>query len=413
VDGSGTLRQVSESLSKPDGSAAQTGSRPTARVLLVDDDPEVLKALARRLRAVGFEVSAHSSAASALGALRNGGFDVAISDITMPEMDGLGFIRTVRHHDLDLPVVLITGAPAFETAIRAVEYGAFRYLVKPLSDAELYSTLEHAVNLYRTARASREFVAESEQGSALAGRRRLLQANFERALASVWIAYQPIVTAGDSCVFAQEALLRSNDPTLPDPTALLDAAERTGRLCDLGQLVRSSAAAQIRRAPSDWSFFINVHPHEINAIDLLLDGPMRDLSTRIVLEITERASLDQIPNAYAAIAQLRKSGYRIAIDDLGAGYSGLSSFAELEPEFVKFDMSLVREIDKRATKQRLVAAITAMCKGLGTRVVAEGVETEAERVTLIELGCELLQGHLFAHPGPAFPEPNRYHGGAT
>jgi EAL domain-containing protein (putative c-di-GMP-specific phosphodiesterase class I) len=400
---------VSESLPNPGPPAAQLGSRPNARVLLVDDDPEVLRALARRLLAVGFEVSAHSSAASALGALRNGGFDVAISDITMPEMDGLGFIRTVRHHDPDLPVVLITGAPAFETAIRAVEYGAFRYLVKPLSDAELYSTLEHAVNLCRTARAKREIVAESEHGSVLAGRRRLLQANFERALASVWIAYQPIVTASDTRVFAQEALLRTNDPTLPDPTALLDAAERTGRLSDLGQLVRSSAAAQIRRAPSDWSFFINVHPHEIAAIDLLLDGPMLDLSTRIVLEITERASLDQIPNACAAIAQLRKSGYRIAIDDLGAGYSGLSSFAELEPEFVKFDMSLVREIDKRATKQRLVAAIAAMCKGLGTRVVAEGVETEAERTTLIELGCELLQGHLFARPGPAFPEPNRHH----
>jgi two-component system, NtrC family, C4-dicarboxylate transport response regulator DctD len=122
---------------------------------LVDDDPEVLQALGRRLRATGFEVSAHTSAASALTALKSGGFDVAVSDIAMPEMDGLGFIRTVRHHDLDLPVVLITGAPAFETAIRAVEYGAFRYLVKPVNDAELYSTLEHAVNLYRSAQAKR------------------------------------------------------------------------------------------------------------------------------------------------------------------------------------------------------------------------------------------------------------------
>ncbi|HEY4106736.1 MAG TPA: EAL domain-containing response regulator [Polyangiaceae bacterium] len=383
---------------------------PTARVLLVDDDAEVLKSLERRLKQAGFEVSAHTRAASALAALAPGGFDVAISDITMPEMDGLGFIRTVRHHDVDLPVVLITGAPAFETAIRAVEYGAFRYLVKPLNDAELYSTLEHAVNLYRTARARRELVAETEHGSVLASRQRQLKSNFERALASVWIAYQPIVTASDTRVFAQEALLRTADTTLPDPTAMLDAAERTGRLGDLGQLVRAAAAAQIKRAPSEWCFFINLHPHEISAIDLLMNGPMRELSSRIVLEITERASLDQIPNAHSAIALLRKCGYRIAIDDLGAGYSGLSSFAELEPEFVKFDMSLVREIDKRATKQRLVAAISAMCKGIGTRVVAEGVETEAERTTLIELGCELLQGHLFARPGPAFPEPNREHG---
>lgn len=393
------LAEVSENLPKPEHDQS-------ARVLLVDDDPDLLKALARRLMSAGFDVSPHTSAASALAALTHGGFDVAISDIAMPEMDGLGFIRSVRHHDVDLPVVLITGAPAFETAIRAVEYGAFRYLVKPLNDAELYSTLEHAVNVYRTAQAKRELGADHAETSQLAQRRRALKANFERALAGVWIAYQPIVLASDGRVFAQEALLRTTDLVLPDPTALLDAAERTGRLSDLGQLVRSCAAEQIKRAPSDWSFFINVHPHEIAAIDLLMDGPMRDLSSRVVLEITERASLDQIPNAHAAIAQLRRVGYRIAIDDLGAGYSGLSSFAELEPEFVKFDMSLVREIDKRATKQRLVAAIAAMCKGLGTRVVAEGVETEAERATLVELGCELLQGHLFARPGPAFPEPS-------
>lgn len=375
-----------------------------ARVLLVDDEPDVVQALARRLRAAGFEVSAHSRAASALAALTEGAFDVAVSDIAMPEMDGLGFIRTVRHHDLDLPVVLITGAPAFETAIRAVEYGAFRYLVKPISDAELYSTLEHAVNLYRAAQAKRESPGETERGSALANRRNLLKANFERALIGVWIAYQPIVRASDGQIFAQEALLRSNDPTLPDPTAMLDAAERTGRLGELGRLLRARAVEQIQSAPANWAFFLNLHPREISAIDLLMNGPLRDLASRIVLEVTERASLDQIPNASADIAELRKCGYRIAIDDLGAGYSGLSSFAELEPEFVKFDMSLVRDIDKRPTKQRLVAAISAMCHGLGTRVVAEGVETEAERTTLIELGCELLQGHLFARPGPAFPE---------
>jgi len=404
---------VSENRSHASDLAQGRVAAPGARVLLVDDEPEVLNGLARRLRSAGFEVSAHSSAASALAALASGGFDVAVSDIAMPEMDGLGFIRTVRHHDLDLPVVLITGAPAFETAIRAVEYGAFRYLVKPLNDAELLSTLEHAVNLYRQAKAKRELVAESEQGAALTDRRQLLHRSFERALAGVWLAYQPIVTASDTRIFAQEALLRSDDPALPTAALLLDAAERAGRLGELGQYVRRAAAEQIQRAPADWTFFINVHPHEIGAIELLLSGPLRDLSSRVVLEITERASLDQIPNAYAAIAQLRKCGYRIAIDDLGAGYSGLSSFAELEPEFVKFDMSLIREIDKRATKQRLVAAIAAMCKGLGTRVVAEGVETEAERTTLIELGCELLQGHLFARPGPAFPEPHRQPGLGT
>src|SRR5258708_5922936 len=183
----------------------------------------------------------------------------------MPGVGGVGLIGTGGHHGRDRSVVPITGAPAFENAIRAVEYGAFRYLVKPLGDAELYSTLEHAVNLYRTAKAKRELVAESQYGSVLADRRRVLQTNFERALSGLWIAYQPIVTASDTRVFAKEALLRTNDPILPDPTGLLDAAERTGRLSELGQRVRASAAEQIKRAPADWSFFINVHPHEISA----------------------------------------------------------------------------------------------------------------------------------------------------
>ena len=101
---------------------------------------------------------------------------------------------------------------------------------------------------------------------------------------------------------------------------------------------------------------------------------------------------------------LRNRGFRIAIDDLGAGYAGLSSFALLEPEFVKLDMTLIRDIDTSSVKQKLVKSIASMCKDMGLFVIAEGVETPGERDSVIDLGCELLQGYLFARPGPAFPE---------
>src|SRR5439155_7477737 len=93
----------------------------------------------------------------------------------------------------------------------------------------------------------------------------------------------------------------------------------------------------------------------------------------------------------------------IAVDDLGAGYAALGALASLEPEIVKLDMSLVRDIDRHATKRRVVAAIATLCRELGGRVVAEGVETEAERDTVLGAGVELLQGYLYARPARGFP----------
>jgi EAL domain-containing protein (putative c-di-GMP-specific phosphodiesterase class I) len=89
---------------------------------------------------------------------------------------------------------------------------------------------------------------------------------------------------------------------------------------------------------------------------------------------------------------------------MGAGYAGLTSFALLEPEVVKLDMSLVRDVHQSPTKQKVIRSMTSLCKELGMLVVAEGVETPAERDMLIELDCDLLQGFLFARPGRPFPE---------
>jgi len=105
----------------------------------------------------------------------------------------------------------------------------------------------------------------------------------------------------------------------------------------------------------------------------------------------------------ARMEQLRGMGYRIAVDDLGAGYAGLTSFAQLEPEVVKVDMSLVRGVDASATKQKLLGSIIGLCHDLDIQIIAEGIETEAERDTVVRLGGDLCQGYLFARPGKPFP----------
>jgi EAL domain-containing protein (putative c-di-GMP-specific phosphodiesterase class I) len=128
-------------------------------------------------------------------------------------------------------------------------------------------------------------------------------------------------------------------------------------------------------------------------------------ASRVVLEVTERAALDRVKGLAGGITRLRALGYRLALDDLGAGYAGLSSFAQLEPEIVKVDMSLVRGIDGSAMKQKLFRSFAALCRDMNTEIVAEGVETAAERDCLNGLGGDLYQGYLFARPGRGYPVP--------
>jgi EAL domain-containing protein (putative c-di-GMP-specific phosphodiesterase class I) len=123
------------------------------------------------------------------------------------------------------------------------------------------------------------------------------------------------------------------------------------------------------------------------------------------LEITERASLDGIRDVRARVAALRAIGFRIAVDDLGAGYAGLTSFTLLEPEVVKLDMALVRDVHKEPKKLTVVKTMITLCKELGIVVTSEGIEVPEERDELARAGCDLMQGYLFAKPGDAFPTP--------
>ncbi|MDP9037561.1 MAG: EAL domain-containing protein [Myxococcota bacterium] len=375
-----------------------------ARVLLVDDDVVLLRSYARTLAADGYDVHTRLDGEAAVDAIRNGTYDVVLSDIDMPRLSGLALLERIRAHDLDVPVVLITGSPTLETAMAAVEHGALRYLPKPIDSTSLRTITADAVRLHRIARAKREALDLAGGADRLVGDRAGLVSSFGNALDTLWLAYQPIVSWSRRNVFGYEALLRTNEPSLPHPGAILDAAERLGRLHDLGRAIRAEAAAPAVRMPEGAILFVNLHTHDLLDEDLFdAQSPLARIAERVVLEITERASLHAVRDVQARIARLRWMGFRIAVDDLGAGYAGLTSFAQLEPEVVKLDMSLVRGVNCQPTKQTLMRTMIAMCHELGMQVVAEGIETAAERDTIVEAGCDLLQGFLFAMPGSAFP----------
>jgi EAL domain-containing protein (putative c-di-GMP-specific phosphodiesterase class I) len=375
-----------------------------ARILVVDDDEMLVRSYARMLSADGYDVEIRLDGESAVSAVEAGSFDVVLSDIDMPRLSGVALLERIRACNLDIPVVLITGNPSIETAVAAVEHGALRYLTKPVEANHLRVVTADAVRLHRLARAKRSALDLAGGVDRLVGDRAGLVASFGNVLETLWIAYQPIVSWSRRDVFGYEALLRAREPSLPHPGAILDAAERLNRLQDLGRAIRAKAADPVTRMPKGAMLFVNLHTHDLLDDELFgTDRPLARIANQVVLEITERASLHHIRDVQSRIAKLREMGFRIAVDDLGAGYAGLTSFAQLEPEVVKLDMSLVRNVHKQPTKQTLVRTMISMCHELGMQVVAEGIETPEERDVIIECGCDLMQGYLFAKPGPAFP----------
>ncbi len=390
------------------GAPVRLDGTPRA-VLVVDDDPIVGRTLQRVLESAGYDVSVANDGNTAVATLLERPFDVVLSDIQMPGMTGVELLSIVRAHELDVPVILMTGAPTVETAMEAVSLGATHYLQKPTPMDVLLRAIDKALRRRLSARPRRESSSPGASNGAFARERAAQNATLDRALDRMWMAFQPIVDAERRCVFGHEALMRTREPSFTNPGAILAAAERLGRLGDVGARVRALCARDFEEAPPDALLFVNLHPHDLLDPDLYEESsPLTKIADRVVLEITERSAIEDVSDIQNRLAQLRRLGYRIAIDDLGAGYAGLSSFVALGPEIVKLDMSLVRDVHRSDIRQRVVGSLASLCSGMGIRVVAEGVESREERDSVRGLGCALLQGYLFARPGQPFPVPENY-----
>lgn len=371
---------------------ALVSSKRRANILLVDDEPLVARAITRLLTAQGHGVHHVRDGATALVEATGHRFDVVLSDIHMPGGTGIEMLSALRARGCDIPVVLMTGRPEFETARDAVELGAMQYLTKPLTRDLLLGAIERACD--RT----------DGQSS---GRATMDLAAFGSVLGSVWMAFQPIVSlTGGGAVVAYEALVRSRDPSLSSPAKLFEKATSAGRRLELARAIRDRCAAVIGELPPAVSLFVNV-----DAVDLLdpelfsLESALARCAKDVVLEITEREALEKIADITERIHALRALGFRIAVDDLGAGYAGLSSIALLEPEYVKLDMSLTRNVAASPLKSRLVSSMIDVCRDLRMHLIAEGVESASEAAALRALGCDMAQGYHFGRPSAGFAPP--------
>ena len=150
-------------------------------------------------------------------------------------------------------------------------------------------------------------------------------------------------------------------------------------------------------APRDGFISINVSPRTAMA-DPLLESVRAHGGERVVVEITEHNQVDDYPAVKESFARLQQVGARIAMDDLGAGYSGLQHILQLRPDVVKLDTALIRGIDADLAKRALVTSFVQFSREIGTVLIAEGIETTEELQTLQQLGVAFGQGFLLGRP---------------
>ena len=222
--------------------------------------------------------------------------------------------------------------------------------------------------------------------------------------------YQPIMDFSTGTIMGWEALARGPaGSSFQSPIMLFELAEQLERLFALEEICREKAIMNLGDITPDQKLFLNIHPRTMvdpeftpgKTLQLLELAGMKP--GNIVFEITERHRLQDFGLFHRTLEHYRSQGFQVAVDDVGAGYSGLSSIAEIQPDFMKIDMSLVTNVDRDPVKRALLETITTFAEKIGAKIIAEGIENRAQAICLLDIGVHYGQGYFLARP--AFPRP--------
>ncbi|GJE79348.1 hypothetical protein CJNNKLLH_0674 [Methylorubrum thiocyanatum] len=268
------------------------------------------------------------------------------------------------------------------------------------ADLALYRTKGEGRNGYRFYEAEMDERIEA---------RRALSTDLRGALDrnEFLLHFQPIVSR-EGRVRGFEALVRWKHPKrgFVSPAEFIPLAEETGVIIPLGEWILQQACATAAGWPGDISIAVNLSPIQFRHSDLplLVISALQESgldASRLEIEITESVFLEATPAIKTALAKLRELGVRLSLDDFGTGYSSLSYLRRLAFDKIKIDQSFVRDLPHEQSGAAIVRAIIDLATSLKMTVIAEGVETEAQRRCLLSLGCHALQGYLFSRPVPA------------
>jgi diguanylate cyclase (GGDEF)-like protein len=216
--------------------------------------------------------------------------------------------------------------------------------------------------------------------------------------------FQPIFSLSNGAVVGYEALTRGpEESVLYNPEKLFESAKNENLLWEMELSTRSSAIEKFLSLQSDKILFLNVDP-DIIKDEKFVKGFTKHLyenmikQSNIVFEITEKTAIKDYIEFKKIIENYKTQGYKIAIDDVGTGYSGLTTISEVRPNYIKIDIFLIRDIDKDNFKKSIVRALVELANNSNLKLIAEGIETLDELKTVIELGIPMAQGFLLGKP---------------
>jgi EAL domain-containing protein (putative c-di-GMP-specific phosphodiesterase class I)/CheY-like chemotaxis protein len=384
-------------------------SRPI-QVLIAEDEPLVAKAVSRMISlTAGFELVGVAENVDEAVAIRDlTPVDVVISDVRMP---GGGGLRLVKEFSRRWPQTKVLAYSAYSddrTVGEMLAAGAVGYVVKNGRTAELIDGLRRAAadEPSLTGAAARTVLrklrneALNEERPSRAGAAEVLEAFGAGSLSAV---FQPIFDLSRHVAVGAEALSRFSSPPDQGPDEWFAAAAKAGLLVEADCSALKKALAAAKMLPEGLFVSCNATP------ELVLSGTLVecvngfDLSS-LVIEITERAPIEDYAAFARALAPLRQSGVRIAIDDTGSGFASLRHILRLEPDIIKLDRDLCQGINADPARIALASGLASFAFGIGATMIAEGIETKAELDVLTALGVTMGQGYLLGRPQPLSPQ---------
>jgi EAL domain-containing protein (putative c-di-GMP-specific phosphodiesterase class I)/CheY-like chemotaxis protein len=384
--------------------------RVRVRVLVADDDPDMRLLLtdvisdAETLELVGLAERADEAISLAVRERP----DVALVDVRMP---GGGRVATVgiRSGSPQTRVIAFSADDDRRTVVELLEAGALGYLVKDASAQMIVESIERAADgqssLGRavTRGVIDELVEQRAEKRQTQKRLQEIMVRVERAMrepGALSIHLQPICSLSDGVVVGVEALSRFVlDPDMP-PDRWFAAAHEAGCGVQLELLAAARALALLPTLPGSLYLAVNASPTTL-ASDGLNQLLRRSDANRVVVELTENASIDDYGAFGSSLDRIRAHGVRIAIDDAGAGFASLRHILRLAPDLIKLDRTLIAGIETDRPTQALAAGLISFANQCETSLVAEGIETEGQLTALTALGVSHGQGYFLSRPQPA------------
>lgn len=214
-------------------------------------------------------------------------------------------------------------------------------------------------------------------------------------------AFQPIVNINTKTIFAHEALVRG--PNGEGAQTILSQVNNQNTY-KFDQACRVKAVKTASEINLEGMLSINFMPNAVYRPELCIRTTLEAAkkynfpTKNIIFEFTEQEFIEDSSHILGIVSEYKKLGFMTALDDFGAGYAGLNFIADFQPDLIKIDMGLIRNIDKSKSRQSIVKATCRMCEELNIKIIAEGVETREERDVLASYGIHLFQGYFFCKP---------------